>query len=77
MSIDTETREELLQRIMELPPEGLREVQEFLDFLRYKQEKRESQTGVTLGGILEGYRFTRQEIAEARREMWGSEDHGK
>ncbi len=74
VTVDAETREQLVQKIMELPPESVREVEEFLDFLRYRHERRESRGGVTLGGLLEGYRFTLEEIAQARQEMWGSMD---
>ncbi len=74
MKLDAETREQIMQRLLGLPPESLREVEEFLDFLHYKQERREGGAGVALGGILAGYRFTEEEIADARREMWSGTD---
>ena len=70
MGTRTAKKEQIIQILDNLPPEGLSEVQQFLDFLCFKQGVQLYQPPVALGGILKGYRFTRQDIARARTEMW-------
>ena len=74
MGIQAVTKEQIIYTLDELPPESLREVQQFLDFLRFKSRKRANEPAVAIGGLLEGYRFTDEDIAQARREMWGRVD---
>ena len=45
-------------------------VQQFLDSLRFKNQEQAREPAVALGGLLQGYRFTAEDIAQARREMW-------
>ena len=68
------TKEQIVHTLDELPPESLREVQQFLDFLRFKRQQRARKSAIALRGLLAGYRFTEEDIAQARREMWGRMD---
>lgn len=62
---------EAIQRVLdELPEESLAEVWKFLDYLRFKAQAARQEQVIGLGGLLEGYNFSEEEIAEARREMW-------
>lgn len=65
------TKERIVDLLDELPPEHLYDVQQFLDFLRFKSQRVAEQSAVALGGLLEGYHFDEDTIAQARREMWG------
>ena len=71
MGIQTVTKEQIIYILDKLPPESLREVQQFIDFLRFKSQKRIDEPAVAIGGLLKGYRFNEEDIAQARREMWG------
>jgi len=71
MGIQAKTKEQIIHTLDVLPPESLREVQQFLDFLRFKSQQRTREPAIALGGLLEGYRFTEEDIAQARCEMWG------
>ena len=70
--------EKLQQEILELPQETLPELETFIEFLRFKAKPRKSKKTeantplkiVNLRGILKGYDFSPEFIAEARREMW-------
>jgi hypothetical protein len=74
MGIQTATKEQIIHTLDDLPLESLREVQEFLEYLRFKSQEQAREPAVALGGLLEGYRFTVEDIAQARREMWGRVD---
>jgi len=71
MSISTTSKEQIIGALGELPPESLREVQHFLDFLRFKNQARALGLTIALGGLLEGYRLTEEDIAQVRHETWG------
>ena len=72
--------EKLQQEILELPQETLPELETFIEFLRFKAkprnpkkaepEKLDTTQARKLHGILKGYDFSPEFIAEARREMW-------
>lgn len=70
------TKERIIATLDELPPENLREVWRFLDFLRFKNREYGTESGIALGGLLEGYCFTEENIAQARHEMWRRVDNG-
>jgi hypothetical protein len=72
MMTDSTTREQIIHALDELPPEYLDEVQQFLDYLRFKKQERKRDPAAALGGLLQGYRFTEHDIAQARREMWSA-----
>jgi hypothetical protein len=74
MGIQTATKEQIVHILDELSPESLREVRKFIEFLRFKSQEQAREPAVALGGLLEGYRFTVEDIAQARREMWGRVD---
>jgi len=74
MGIHATTKEQIIHTLNELPPWSLLEVQRFLDFLRFRTQERTRESAVALGGLLNGYRFTEEDIAQARREMWGRVD---
>ncbi|HET90689.1 MAG TPA: hypothetical protein ENN99_08130 [Chloroflexi bacterium] len=78
MGIYTTTKKRIIRMLDALPPESLHEVQLFLDFLRFKNQEQPAEhtrePAAALGGLLQGYRFTEDEIAQARREMWGRMD---
>ncbi len=79
MSTVAVTYQDICQQIEELPQASLVELAKYIEFLRFKVG--ESATGteaekplriIKLGGLLEGYDFSPEFIAEARREMWGN-----
>jgi len=74
MEIQVLPKEQIIHALDTLPPESLREMQRFLDFLRFKSQQQARKPAIALGGLLEGYRFTEESIAQARREMWGRVD---
>jgi hypothetical protein len=62
------TKEDVLHVLEELPSEGLVEVWEFLEFLRFKY-RRQAHKPVRLGGLWKGLPpITEADIAEARGE---------
>jgi hypothetical protein len=78
MSDGTALAQKIQQEVLELPQETLPELERFIEFLRFKTKPRKSRKAETnpplkivkLGGILEGYDFSPEMLAEARREMW-------
>jgi hypothetical protein len=70
MAIQAVTKEQIIHALDELSPESLREVQQFLEFLRFKRQDRAREPAIAVGGLLDGYRFTEEDIAQARCEMW-------
>jgi len=70
MGIQSVTKEQIIYTLDELPSESLREVQQFLDFLRFRIGKEANEPAVAIGGLLEGYSFTNEDIAQAHNEMW-------
>ena len=66
------------QEVLTLPEESLPELERFIENLRSKFQARKGQKTepnrplkiVNLRGILKGYDFSPEFIAEARREMW-------
>jgi hypothetical protein len=74
MAIQAVTKEQIIHALDELSPESLREVQQFLEFLRFKRQDRAREPAIAVGGLLDGYRFTEEDIAQARCEMWGRVD---
>ncbi len=73
--------QKLQQEILELPQESLPELEKFIEFLRFKSKPRRTKTkavepmydpsdAIRLDGLLKGYDFSPEFIAEARRDMW-------
>jgi len=62
----------VLEKLRELPPERQQEVLDFVESLRQKSEpKRPRRSLMGIGANL-GVKITREDIDEARREMWGN-----
>jgi len=79
MSTATMTYQDICQQIEELPQASLVELAKFIEFLRFKMGESATETKaekplriIKLGGLLKGYDFSPEFIAEARREMWGN-----
>jgi hypothetical protein len=79
MSTVAMTYQDIYQQIAELPQESLVELAKFIEFLRFKMGESATETKaekplriIKLGGLLKGYDFSPEFIAEARREMWGN-----
>jgi hypothetical protein len=80
MSDGVALAQKIQQEILELPQETLPELEKFIEFLRFKAkprkpkktepEKLDTTQARKLHGILKGYDFSPEFIAEARREMW-------
>ncbi len=70
--------QKVYQEAQEFPEESLLEIMRFMEFLRFKTRKAERAEEQRLDpvplrnlrGILKGYDFSPEFIAEARREMW-------
>lgn len=79
MSAISVTYQDICQQIAELPQESLVDLARFVEFLRFKADGaskgKQAKKPVhirDLEGLLEGYDFSPEFIAEARREMWGN-----
>ncbi len=79
MSTVAVTYQDIYQQILELPQESLVDLSKYVEFLRFKADgaKKGKQAKKPvhirdLEGLLEGYDFSPEFIAEARREMWGN-----
>ncbi len=72
--------DEILRQVIEdletLPTRALAEVASFVEFQRFKREdqglRETPYRPVKLGGLWKGVHISEEEIAEVRREMWGS-----
>ncbi len=75
------TLERIYKEVQELPEESLPELEQYIAFLKFKvsessQPPTESKKPLStdtirrLEGLLEGYDFSPELLAEARREMW-------
>ena len=60
----------IAQTAKDLPPDKQQEILDFIEFLRSKE--RPNGPLRDLYGILAGVGITEEDIAEARKEMWGS-----
>lgn len=66
----TTIEEAIVARVRELPPERQQEVLDFANFIGEKAKRpRRSMYGLWKGM---GLSFSEEEIAEARKEMWGN-----
>ena len=74
MATRADLREQIADAISELPDARLTEVRRFLEFLRFEDTDEGDASVVVLEGILDGYRFSEEEIAQARCEMWRGVD---
>ncbi len=76
-----QTKMEIQKALDELPPENISQVARFINHLRFKAQPSAdsplAKKNSTPGGLWKGISFTEEEIAEARREMWGSLGKGE
>jgi len=79
MSTISVTYQDIYQQIEELPQASLVELAKYIEFLRFKADGankgKQAKKPVhirDLEGLLEGYDFSPEFIAEARQEMWGN-----
>ncbi len=64
--------EQVLEKLRDLPPEKQKEVLDFVDFLKEKNgQKKPLKSLLGLWADL-NIHITEEDIAEARREMWGN-----
>jgi hypothetical protein len=71
MPLPAVAKEGIVEALDELSPDKLAEVGEFIEFLRFKGKK-EPRRLIQLGGLWQDLPpVTEEDIAEARREMWG------
>ena len=72
---ETGVKERIVAELNQLPEEALREVAMFVEYQRYKinQEQEDPpHKPIALGGLWKGVKITEEDIAEARKEMWGN-----
>ncbi len=75
---ETKPKERAIALLNELPDAAIAEVVSFLEYQRYKLRHEDARPDRTtrylptaMGGLEKGTRITADDIAEARREMWG------
>jgi hypothetical protein len=66
---------EIQKALDELPPKDISEVARFINYLKFKAQPSAdfplAEKKSKLGGLWKGVEFTEEDIAQARREMWG------
>lgn len=81
MTVDTNVlARQIYEQARQLPPESLTDLAQYVEFLRFKAgdglvDEPDHPKGVrviNLRGLLKGYDFSPELLAEARREMWSS-----
>ncbi|MEI2688598.1 MAG: hypothetical protein V9H69_02375 [Anaerolineae bacterium] len=77
MQSTTTTAQHIFEQIETLPSDSLDELATYVDFLRFKARKAEDAEPaekplrvIKLRGLLKGYDFSPEVLAETRREMW-------
>ena len=76
MATQTKLKQHILATLDTLPEQALEEVVTYLDYLQYKLSQHPPPMtpyrAVALGGLWEGITISDEDIANLRREMWGS-----
>jgi hypothetical protein len=71
---DVNVKQKIMLSLDSLPPEGLQEVVNFLEYMRFKfQNMSQSSTQykpIALGGLWKGETVDEKDIREVRKEMW-------
>lgn len=71
MTVHLTKRDDLARSLSNLPVESLDEVSQFVEYLQFKAQHQPREI-VRLGGLCKDYEpITEEDIAQARREMWG------
>lgn len=72
---EANAKERIVSLLDELPVEAFPEVVTFLEFQKFKHASRPADAPryrpTPMGGLWKGVEITAEDIAEARREMWG------
>ena len=77
MATEVVTKDDVIRALDELPAESLVEVRRFVDYVRFKTQSRPRKL-IKLGGLWKDWPpITDGDIAQARREMWGSFGEGE
>ena len=67
-------KQKIMLSVDSLPPEGLQEVCNFLEYMRFKFQKMSQKSNkykpIALGGLWKGETITEKDIREVRNEMW-------
>jgi hypothetical protein len=64
--------EQVLEKLRDLPPEKRRQVLDFVDFLKAGGAARKPRRSLLGLWADLGFHVTEEDLAEARREMWGN-----
>jgi hypothetical protein len=66
--------QKVYNKLKELPEEKLIEVWQFLEFMKFRDSQAPPERIIKLGGLLSEYKIdiTEDDIAQARKEMWGN-----
>jgi hypothetical protein len=74
MSSTMNVKQKIMLSLDSLPPEGLKEVVNFLEYMRFKfqnmSKKSTRYTPIALGGLWKGETIDEKDIREVRKEMW-------
>ena len=70
MALSPVLKDEVLRSLDDLPPESVMEVRQFIEFLKFRGKPPSSVVPISIRGWLSRYRFSSDEIAQARAEMW-------
>jgi len=70
MATEIVTRDDVIRSLNGLPAEGLAEVRRFVEFVRFEAMRRPRKL-VKLGGLWKDWHPITEDIAQARKEMWG------
>jgi hypothetical protein len=79
VTTDVSTRERIAALLDGLPDEALKDIVTFLEFQHHKLAKHQAEAKpkpryrpTPMGGLWKGANITEEDIAQARREMWGN-----
>ncbi len=76
MSLSVNVKQKIMLSLASLPPEGLQEVLNFLEYMRFKfQNMSKTSTQykpIALGGLWKGETIDEKDIQEVRSEIWQS-----
>ena len=71
MALAIKTKEDLISSLDELPPESVSELIMFIEYLRFKSQKKRPHI-IKLGGLWQDLPpLSETDIDEVRQEMWG------
>jgi len=69
-------KQTIFTSIENIPPEGLKELAAFLEYLHYRFQKQQAESPhykpIALGGLWKGTKISDVDIEDIRQEMWGS-----